>query len=481
MNAQDSRFDTARARILQVMQEDSLPSVAVAVAEDGRVLWEEAFGWADRERQIPATEHTMYSLASISKPITATGLMTLVEDGRIDLDRSANDYLGSGRLNGLAGDASEATVRRVASHTAGLPLHYEFFYADEQYGERTMDEAIARYGVLVNPAGAVFEYSNLGYGIVDHIIARVSGESYATFMRREVFLPLGMTHTSVHIASGLEEYAAQRYDAEQQPIPYYDFDHDGGSAVYSSAHDLVRFGMFHLKNSLSDQRPILDDTTIDAMQHIQTPGSTESGYGLGWSITSDDLGFRRVSHGGGMPGVSTALYLYPAEDVAIVVLTNRSAGRSVRGIAQELAAAVLPRYATALKEYRARSEAEGADNVQSDFEPPPELLGEWAGTLRTYENTTPIRLVVQPDGDVHVLMEGQLRTLLNAVAYNDGNLTGRFAGTIPTADARRHPHSVLVDLRLHDDGTLSGQASALNTEPRLFFALTSYMELRREK
>ncbi len=296
------RFEGVRALIRQALEEHGLPSVSVAVAKDGRIIWEEAFGWADRERMIEATPHTLYSLASISKPMTATAIMKLVEQGKVDLDRPVNDYLGTGRLTGLAGDAVGATVRRVLSHTAGLPLHYQFFYANGGYSRPSMDETIARYALVMNPPGEVYQYSNLGYGILDHIIARVSGKSYEDFMRTEVFLPLGMTRTSVHIGPGLEPFAAVRYDSRQRPIPFYDFDHPGGSAVYSSAHDLIRFGMFHLKNRLPKQRRILADSTIDAMQRIATPGSTTSGYGLGWGITEDDYGYRRVSHTGGCRG-----------------------------------------------------------------------------------------------------------------------------------------------------------------------------------
>src|SRR5919108_2369622 len=107
------RFDSVRAFIRRVMEESAVPSLAVAVARNGEIIWEEGFGLADRERMIAATPHTMYSLASISKPITATGIMKLVERGVVQLDRPVNDYLGEGKLTGLAGDARGATVRRV--------------------------------------------------------------------------------------------------------------------------------------------------------------------------------------------------------------------------------------------------------------------------------------------------------------------------------------------------------------------------------
>src|SRR5262245_59164435 len=124
-------FDSVREFIKQQLTERRLPSIAVAVARDGQIIWEEAFGWADSEKRVSATPHTMYSLASISKPITATGLMILKERGRIELDRPINEYLGEAKLAVRVGNPAEATVRRVANHTAGLPLHYQFFYEDE--------------------------------------------------------------------------------------------------------------------------------------------------------------------------------------------------------------------------------------------------------------------------------------------------------------------------------------------------------------
>src|ERR1700731_2390422 len=118
----DVDFSAVRELIRARLVEQSLPSLAVAGAGNGTILWEEGFGWADRENRVPGTEHTMYSLASISKPITATGVMVLKEQGKLDLDRPINEYLGEPKLKAWIGDAAEATVRRVANHTAGLPL-----------------------------------------------------------------------------------------------------------------------------------------------------------------------------------------------------------------------------------------------------------------------------------------------------------------------------------------------------------------------
>merc|ERR1711964_671264 len=126
------------------------------------------------------------------------------------------------------------TVRRVANHTSGLPLHYHFF-PEDGLAKPSMEESIRRYGNVVCPAGERYRYSNIGYGILDHLIERVSGMSYTEFMRREVFLPLGMTRASVDIEPGLDAYQVKRYTDDGLPLPFYDFDHSGASAVFCSA------------------------------------------------------------------------------------------------------------------------------------------------------------------------------------------------------------------------------------------------------
>jgi CubicO group peptidase (beta-lactamase class C family) len=484
------RFEPVRERIRQAIAEDGVPSVAVAVAHRGRIVWEEGFGWADRERRIEATPHTPYSLASISKPITATALMVLVERGEVALDRPVNDYLGPGRVRGLpavAGpfDAAGATVRRVASHTAGLPLHYQFFYDGAGYGRPAMDETIARYANLVVAPGEQYVYSNLGYGILDHLIARVAGRSYADFLREEVFVPLGLTRTSVALTPELAPFAAARYDERQRPIPFYDFDHPGASAVWASAHDLARFGMFHLGEGVAGQRAILSAASRAAMQRRETPGDGAAGYGLGWQVNDDLHGHRVVSHTGGMPGVATNLMLFPDERLVIAVVTNTRHGIPFQA-GEEIAALLLPRFAATRAERRAAAAARPAPVAGAPDVAP--FAGSWVGTLRTYEDTLPVALVFQPDGDVHVRLADQPPALLSVLAARPDGLSGWFPGRIPTEEQGRHPHRVLLQLRLlqGDDGRatspaprLAGQATAQTMEEPIHYALTSYLELRR--
>ena len=470
------RFDSVRSKILQGLEETGVSSMAVAVAKDGRIIWEEGFGLANREKQIKSTPNTIYALASISKPMTATGLMILVERGLVDMNKPANDYLGKGKLTVYAGKASEVTVRRLLHHTAGLPMHWHLFHENGPSRPPGMDESIRRYGIIVAPPGEAFNYSNFGYGIIDHIISRVSGKSYAEFMKTEVFGPLGLTRTSVHIRPDLKDYVAVKYTPKYKPIPVCDYDHRGASAVFSNAHDLVRFGMFHLKNHLKDQKQIIKDETIDTMRQEKDPQVPDSGYGLGWGW-AESYGYRIVNHNGGIAGVSTRLTLIPSENIASVLLCN---GGNIDpwDIESAIFAALLPEYAKNIQAKEKKTE--GKKPQQSSF--PDSLIGEWEGKIKTYEDELAVKIIFGQDNNVSLELEGKalsslnMKTPLGRMGFNDGVLKGMFLGNITTPDAARAPHVIYITMKLRGD-RLDGYAAAIAMDRN--FCLPNWIELTK--
>jgi len=300
-----------------------VPSIAVAVAQHGEVLWVEGFGWADRAREVRSSGDIAYSIASITKPITATALMVLVERGLVELDRPINDYLGDAKIRTRLGNVEDATVRRVASHTAGLPLHFHFFYSDEPWRRPPVDLSILRYGQLVSPPGERFEYSNFGYGLLESVVERVSGAPFPEFVRAEVFEPLEMSRSAIGLPAHAAVTVAERYDSTGALLPFYDFDHRGGSAAYSSAMDLLRFGMWHLDPTAAGNSPLSSHTTR-LMRAPNAESGPGKGYGIGWRTLDDRNGPSRFFHDGRMDGVTTRLVLVPGEDTAVAVLTNSS-------------------------------------------------------------------------------------------------------------------------------------------------------------
>ena len=467
---QSDAFNDIREFIQINLVEKTIPSITVSVAKDGVIVWEEGFGWADRENRVLANEHTMYSLASITKPITATGLMILKERGKLDLDKPINEYLGDTKLKAWVGSPEDATVRRVANHSAGLPLHCQFFYEDEPYNPPSFEETLRRYGNLVAAPGERYRYSNLGYGVLDYIISRISGKNYSDFIREEVFLPLGMTRASVNIGRGHETHHAIRYGVDGLPIPFYDFDHRGASAVYCSAHDLIQFGMFHLTNHMRDQKVIISDETIDEMQRPTVDVNENTGYGVGWEI-SKEAEYTIVSHDGGMGGVATQLVLVPSENLAIVVLCNSRQYAFTLLIVKKILSLMLPGYGT----INADEDKEKPAPIK--FEPSPMLAGTWSGFIHTYEEDISFNLAIKDSGDIHVKMGDQLTTLLNDTRLIDGYLKGSFSGDIGTLDANRFPYHLHLDLK-NRDNVLNGSVISISLPGRrVGNALSHWAEL----
>lgn len=477
----DARFAPALQTIRDAMREQNTPSVAIAVAERGRVVCEAAFGWADVKGRIAATPSTMYSLASISKPFTATALMRLVEEKKIDLRRPANAYLGEGRLRAFEGKVEDATVERLLTHTAGLPLHYQFFYAGGP-AVPAMDDAISRYGIVVYPPGERFVYSNFGFGVLERILEIRGGGSYAAVLGRTVLDPLGLTQTMVSDGAGLDgDRAAVRYDNDQTALPAYTFDHVGASGVWSSARDLIRFGMFHLGHEPAGSKAPLSRATRQAMQRAVAPADAPGrARGLGWGIVERVDGRRQVSHTGSMPGVSTILALYPEDDVAVVVLTNISNPPVTARMERALREAVLKPIGD-----RATSTpqppAGGAPSA--DTQSAGAIRGNWSGAITLpSKETLPVSLSAGDDNVVRVRIGSAEEVEVSGARLSNGWLTGRLATPLAGPDAapadRRMENRTTLTVALRGD-RLAGWVSSMSSATPTFGAVSFPIHLVR--
>jgi len=482
-------FAEVENRIRREMTESCIPSLAVAVARNGEILWEGAFGWADREKRIPATPHTMYSQASVSKPMTATGLMVLAEQGKLDLDAPVNRYLSrDSQLKVWIGDPEQVTVRRVANHIAGLPGQCHFYSADEIASKPSMEESIRRYGNIVTLPGERYRYSNFGYGILDHLIARLSGTTFADFMRHEVFLPLGMTRSSVDVGPGLADFAAIRYDEQDRPIPFYVTDHAGASQVYASVHDLAQFGMFHLGQTGLGRKAIFSDKLRLEMQiptAVMKPVnladmnmSPNSCYGIGWVVDDDDLGLR-IDHAGGMGGAASKITMLPKEGIIVATAANKSC-RLAWTIERDILSTLMPEGAEKWAAHLKRREALRAEQKPAPWEPVPELLGEWEGRICTYAGDFAMTLSFKDFGDIHAKVGEQWPALVTDARFSDDKLSGRIPGRLNTPDANRrswHPyHHLALDLKLRGGNILNGAIVAVAGN-----SLSHWCELRKRE
>lgn len=468
-----SRYAAVRTIIENELRKEGAPSVAVAVYREGRIDWEEGFGWADRDKKVKATADTIYSLASISKSFTGTALMAMAAKGEINLDRPVEDYLGGAKLNARVGAASDVTVRRVANHMAGLPLHVQFFYDNEAFRAPPPAETIGRYANIVRVPGTNFRYSNLGYGLLSRVIEVRSGKPYGDYMRDAVFKPLGLTRTAVNPTNAaFGANVAVSYNLDNTPIARFVTDHPGATEVFSSVHDLIRFAAFNLKAHRDDQRAILSDAQIDAT-HAAPNG--KSGYALGYSV-GERSGYKMVSHGGDMPGVATQMMIFPAEGVAIVVLANSMRHDMVARIADAVAASVLPNW-------KSRSGPTPSLLADKPFVPAPEIVGTWSGRIARPEGDLPMTLQVAADGALTAAIGAAPAVAVKGAQFAGGDLTGQATGSLGTRDAERYPYNPYFVLHLEGDrlyGTVTALGDVSPSNKHIVAALSYWTDLTRK-
>lgn len=447
-------FSGVRKLIQTQMAARKIPSISVAVAQHGKIVWEEAFGFADKENGVAANQETMYYVASVTKTFTATALKVLEERKQIDLDHPINDYIKPMSVSSPLWNPKEATVRRVATHMAGLTTFGRNCWADQTNCRISAEETIGRYGILFWPPGDHFDYSNLGYGILGEAIRQVSGKSYADFMRDEVFLPLGMTRASVGVGPGLEKYAAVRYSSVngRRPIAYSAS--PGASGIYCSAHDLALFGMFHLKAHLPNQKAILSDSSISMMQNTTVSTGGSSRYGTGWWVNEDLHGYRGLLGQGGTDDAMAFLQLIPSEEIVVVMLTN-TGDEFPPKLIDEILSVLLPPYGL--------KKATPSSTPQPSAKPSSSLVGNWAGSVHTYHGEVPFTLSLSANGDVQAKLGSVAATPLNKFEFTDRGLLGRLTGNLGVdEDTGPEPYDLDFELYLKDD-LLYG---AVTTRPR---------------
>lgn len=167
-------FEPVRNRILKATASGAATGVAVAVVHGRRIVWQEGFGWANREAAVTATSHTPFNLASLTKPFTTTTLMTLVAGGKLLLDAPANNYLAKSKIVGANGNADAATVRQLGAHVSGLPTMFAIYDRNETNLALGPDALLKEYGSLAYPPGSCYEYSNIGFAALSAIVSNLT-------------------------------------------------------------------------------------------------------------------------------------------------------------------------------------------------------------------------------------------------------------------------------------------------------------------
>lgn len=476
--ASDPNFARIPVLIQKKMADEQIPSIAVAVAQNGNIIWEQAFGTADREKGIPATIDTPYYVASVTKSITSAALMLLVEHGELNLDAPVNKYLALSKVHSPMWDANAATVRLVATHNAGLTTYLRKCVVGDNQCKVSTDRAIERYGVLFWPPGDHFDYSNLGYGILDTVIERASGKSYGSFLRDDLFRPLGMQDCFLGMRSETKNVAAAQYDStshERSPMSVSDT--PGASSIRCSVHSLALFGMFVLKAHLPKQERILSDKTIDAMLNSTVNAPDGEQYGIGWWVQPNMYGYRNIFAQGGTNDSFAVLQMIPSENIVVAVLANTGT-TFPSTLVEELLSALLPNFAEARRTAASRPKNETAkpdDTVRTSA-----LVGSWRGSVYTWKGAVTVAATIPSKGGIQVKVGSQPATVLKDASADASHLYGVVRGDLGTPDAAKPPYDIQIELYLRGD-KLVGAATAVPRPDEDGPELPYWVVLERER
>lgn len=302
------------------MTADRMTGLSVAFMQDDFV-WAKGYGFADLENQVPATEKSAYRLASVTKPMTATAIMQLVEKGRIDLDAEVQTYVPY-----FPRKQWPITVRQLLGHLGGIS-HYQNYDREGHFKEhKNTREAIAvfEHFDLVAEPGTKYNYSSYGYNLLGAVIEGASGQAFGEYMHENIWKPLGMTDTRMDDPLDLIPNRVRGYQLVDGKIKNSEFvdisSRFAAGGTRSTVVDLLKFAKG------LNARKILSEKNIALMyEPMATKDGRLTDYGMGWG-TNNANGRFFISHSGGQQETRTILYNYPAQNLIVAAGCNFEGG-----------------------------------------------------------------------------------------------------------------------------------------------------------
>lgn len=314
-------------RIPGLMDRYDIPGIIVALVRDGEPAWAGAYGYAELAAGRKMTTDTYCRVESISKPVTAWGVMKLVQEGKVELDAPVARYLKSWAFPASEYPVEEATVRQLLSHTAGLQLGTIGVRYDPKGEVPTLKEALTKDAHLMQAPGQGYSYSNTGFNILELLIEEVTGRGFAEYMQNEVLLPLGMEHSTFTWRESLQPPVPDGHDLQGKPIPPYIYPDKAAGGLFATVGDIAAFAAAGMTEHAPAGFPVLDAPHIQQLYEPMVEGPAIYGlafdsYGLGYFIEWLPTGQKAVSHGGQGSGWMTHLHAVPETGDAIIIFSN---------------------------------------------------------------------------------------------------------------------------------------------------------------
>ena len=438
-----------------------LPSIAIAVVQHKRIVCEEAFGWADREKQILATSNTAYAAGSVAKALTGSAIFMLADKGKIRLDDAPEQY--GVHIRTYAGIG--ITIRQLLSMTAGIQHGWFYDYGSDVHRNELLD----RYAISAFPPGEHFIYSNFSYGILGEVVERATKRPFREFMRDELLNRLHMTSSGFNFTGG---DVAVGYQAGKA-APRHTFEPEAGGGFYTSAHDLALFGLFQMDST----QKLIAPELMKEMHTLETGLQITSRYMSGWGIFNfKDGSSVLISNGRVLAGSATLLVL-PKEDVVVTCLTN-TASEAMDDLAFQFADLFSGGLLANLEP--TRKEVEAAETPRP-FRTDESQRGSWVGSVQTPKGKLPIQMRITVDDHMQISIDHGVMVPVKDLGIEQGFLSGEAATSFTLPETRGQPSKLTLQLLWVDGNRLVGTArtESLGDQPR--FGLPVYISLSKQK
>ena len=328
----DGQIATIDRIVAEGIDQKKVASYAVAIVKDGALVLARGYGMADLENDVPASAETVYRLGSITKQFTALAIMQLAERGKLSVDDELTKFLPDYPTAG-----HKVTVHHLLNHTSGIKSYTSvksFFKLIRQ--DLSHDELLALFKnePFDFEPGTKWLYDNSGYYLLGMVIEKASGQRYAEYLEEHAFRPLGMSATRYGDMRPIIRHRAMGYKVSNGQLINDDFmsmDAPGAAgALVSNVLDLIKW------HQALETGNLLSSASFEAMYRpTKLADGSVRPYGYGWGL-GEMNGHRKLSHGGGINGFSTMIARYPADRLAVIVLSN-TAGANVGGVESRIA------------------------------------------------------------------------------------------------------------------------------------------------
>ncbi len=302
-----------------------LPGIAVGVVADQDLVWAAGFGFADTQAKRPMSPATKFRMASHSKLFTATAIMQLREQGKLQLDDPVSKYLPWFKVKTAEPDDPPITIEELLTHGSGLPREAGPHWTTYEFPTQDELQTLTADRQAAFPPEVRWKYSNLAYSLAGMVIETVSGEKWADYVQRHIYQPLGMSASSVdqNVTGLAVGYNRRMPDGSQLVMPFVDARGMGAATgITSTVEDMAKFVSAQFRKGPSGGRQILSTASLREMHRVRMlENNWTQGQGIGFAVNRirDKI---YVGHGGGYPGYTTQTLIQLDSKVGVIVLTN---------------------------------------------------------------------------------------------------------------------------------------------------------------